>query len=307
MTKEEEILYVKPYKRGFATMIDMAITSLIRLIFIQIIGILFINKELIKFHQDFSEKFGVPFSNANQEHILFLSNHDIINVMIFFLIAIILVGSLYHCLLNCSNWSATIGKRICNIVMVTDNGKKLTFLQSASHYVLSMVPWIFIIYIMTFSIQNKLNPYYNEETTRGVFLHWARDKAMQQAQVVKGQTPPPKKVFNNDFRQQQNKSASTARNILQAVQAGDFNNLVLSPKTASDESSIFFFSYRVLPGLIRISSVRTYRPSEKNSLFGRYTKLQKRWYVRTVQKIQKVRTPLALVSMHATYISPCTT
>ncbi len=159
MTKEEEILYVKPYKRGFATMIDMAITSLIRLIFIQIIGILFINKELIKFHQDFSEKFGVPFSNANQEHILFLSNHDIINVMIFFLIAIILVGSLYHCLLNCSNWSATIGKRICNIVMVTDNGKKLTFLQSASHYVLSMVPWIFIIYIMTFSIQNKLNLY----------------------------------------------------------------------------------------------------------------------------------------------------
>ena len=52
MTKEEEILYVKPYKRGFATMIDMAITSLIRLIFIQIIGILFINKELIKFHHD---------------------------------------------------------------------------------------------------------------------------------------------------------------------------------------------------------------------------------------------------------------
>ncbi len=91
---------------------------------------------------------------------------------------------------------------------------------------------------MASAIQNKLNPYYNEETTRGVFLHWARDKAMQQAQVVKGQTPPPKKVFNNDFRQQQNKSASTARNILQAVQAGDFNNLVLSPKTASDDAAV---------------------------------------------------------------------
>ena len=91
---------------------------------------------------------------------------------------------------------------------------------------------------MASAIQNKHNPYYNEETTRGVFLHWARDKAMQQAQVVKGQTPPPKMVFDNDFRTQQNKSASTARNILQAVQAGDFNNLVLSPKTPSDDAAV---------------------------------------------------------------------
>tara|TARA_R110001592_G_scaffold293849_1_gene563583 strand:+ start:2553 stop:4307 length:1755 start_codon:yes stop_codon:yes gene_type:complete len=88
------------------------------------------------------------------------------------------------------------------------------------------------------AIQNKHNPYYNEELTRGVFLHWARDKAMQQAQVVKGQTPKPKMVFDNDFRKEQNKSASTARNILQAVQAGDFNNLVLSPKTTGGDAAV---------------------------------------------------------------------
>ncbi len=91
---------------------------------------------------------------------------------------------------------------------------------------------------MASAIQNKHNPYYSEELTRGVFLHWARDKAMQQARVVKGQTPQPKMVFDNDFRKEQNKSASTARNILQAVQAGDFNNLVLSPKTASDDAAV---------------------------------------------------------------------
>ena len=79
------------------------------------------------------------------------------------------------------------------------------------------------------AIQNKHNPYYNEELTRGVFLHWARDKAMQQAQVVRGQTPKPKIEFENDFREEQNASSATARGILQAAQVGDFTNLVLPP------------------------------------------------------------------------------
>jgi len=82
---------------------------------------------------------------------------------------------------------------------------------------------------MASAIQNKHNPYYNEETTRGVFLHWARDKAMQQADVVKGNMPKKKMVFDNDFRQEQNASSATARGILQAAQVGDFTNLMLPP------------------------------------------------------------------------------
>ncbi len=76
-----------------------------------------------------------------------------------FLIATILIGSAYHILLNCSKWSATVGKRVCNIVMVTNEGKRLSFWQSFSHYFLSLVPWLFVIYIMIFASQNKFSIY----------------------------------------------------------------------------------------------------------------------------------------------------
>ena len=159
MTKEEEILYIKPYKRGLAMMIDIFIATIIRVIFVQIIGVIFINEKIIKFQEEFAAEFQEPFSNANIDHITFLSNHDIVGVMGIFLIATILIGSAYHILLNCSKWSATVGKRVCNIVMVANDGKRLSFWQSFSHYFLSLVPWLFVIYIMIFASQNKLSIY----------------------------------------------------------------------------------------------------------------------------------------------------
>ena len=91
---------------------------------------------------------------------------------------------------------------------------------------------------MASAIQNRNNPYYNEDTTRGVFLHWAQQKGMEQALVVRGQMSQQPNWFKNDFRKEQNQSAATAQSILQAVKAGDFDNLILPKKTDGGEVGI---------------------------------------------------------------------
>ena len=88
------------------------------------------------------------------------------------------------------------------------------------------------------SIHNRNNPYYSEEATRDVFLHWAKQKAMGQAMVARGQNIPKLNFGSQDFRATQNKSSAAAQNILQAAQMGDFDNLVLPKKTAGGNTGV---------------------------------------------------------------------
>ncbi len=157
---DQELKPVNPFLRGGAATIDMFIVGFLRILFVQIIGDLWIDGELIKFAEDFNTQFGnIPFSGANQDHVQFLASHGIVSVMLIFLILVILVGALYHAFFNSSSWSATIGKRVANVILVKNEGKSLTFWQSFWHYGLSLVPWIFMIYILLYQVKEKTTLY----------------------------------------------------------------------------------------------------------------------------------------------------
>jgi len=156
---QNTITPVSLFLRGGAATIDIFIVGMLRILFMQIVGSLWVNGQLIKFYEDFNNKFGVPFSAINEEHVLFLSNHAIVKVMLLFLFLIILVGAIYHAYLNSSSWSATIGKRICGLLLVKNEGKALSFWQAFWHYTLSLVPWIFMIYILLYQAKEQTTLY----------------------------------------------------------------------------------------------------------------------------------------------------
>lgn len=159
MTDKEEIIYVNPFLRGAAASIDMFLVGFLRIVFIQLAGDLWINNKLIAFHEDFSSNFNEQFSHANLEHVEFLASHQIVSTMLLFLFLIIFVGALYHAILNASSWSATVGKRLMGVILVKNEGKSLTFFQSMGHYALSLVPWVFMVYILTYQVKEKTTLY----------------------------------------------------------------------------------------------------------------------------------------------------
>lgn len=159
MSKKEDLSYVNPFIRGAAASIDMFCVALLRIIFMQLIGYFWVNGQIIKFHKDFEENFGGMFNGSNPEHLLFLSNHEIVKVMLIFLSLTILVGAFYHAYLNSSSWSSTLGKRLFKVILVKNEGKSLTFFQAFWHYCLSLLPWIFMFYLVIYQLKNKVSIY----------------------------------------------------------------------------------------------------------------------------------------------------
>lgn len=159
MNSKDEIVYIHPFLRSGSAIIDMFIVAFLRIIFAQIVGIIWVNRKIIEFHHQFNEKFGVPFSNMNQDHVMFLVGHEVVKVIIIFFLLIVLVGALYYAFLNSSSWSATIGKRLFNIVLVKDEGKALSFFQAFWHYFLSLIPWIFVFYILIYQAREGVTIY----------------------------------------------------------------------------------------------------------------------------------------------------
>lgn len=159
MTKKNDVTYINPFIRGASGAVDIFVVGFLRVIFVQIVGTFVINNQLLKFHEDFNKKFGVMFSAENAQHVQFLTHHSILKIMVVFMIATILVGAFYHAFFNSSTWSATIGKRIFGLVMVKNEGKNLTLGQALNHYFLSLVPWIFMFYILMFMAKNKVTIY----------------------------------------------------------------------------------------------------------------------------------------------------
>ncbi len=151
-----EQIYAKTFTRGFAAMIDASIVLFLRIVFTQIVGLLFINSMLQKFLLEFRDHFGTEFIKNNPEHISFVVHHRIFIIMLLFYSAVIFVGALYHALLNCSSWRATIGKRLMKITIEKENGDPMSFNLGLMHYFLSVLPFIYIFYIISFQLGNNL-------------------------------------------------------------------------------------------------------------------------------------------------------
>ncbi len=157
--QETEFKYAGSLKRSAAAAIDIFIANMIRMVVVTIIGNFWFNPQLVKFWADFKAKFDSEIIGKDPEKIHFLMQHQIFKSSLLFFLAVFISGALYYILLNQSKWRATIGKKLMKITIIKNNGDKLTFLESASHYFLSIVPWFFVFYIFTYQMMHGVNIY----------------------------------------------------------------------------------------------------------------------------------------------------
>lgn len=151
--------YAGSLRRSAAAMIDIWITLIIRGIFAQIVGSLFLNQQMLLFVEAFRTEFGTDAPKNNPEHINFIIHHPIFFYMIAFYAIILMIGAIYHSYLNSSAWSATIGKRAMKIMILRKNELPLTFSRGLIHYFLSILPFIFIFYMLGYQAKYELNLY----------------------------------------------------------------------------------------------------------------------------------------------------
>jgi len=146
-------------KRSIASAIDTVIVLIIRILFIESIGRMWIEPILLKFNTKFKEKFGTETPKRTPEHIEFMYQHELFyNIFALFMI-IVLIGAIYHSALNSSSWRATIGKRLMGIAIVKNNSMPLSFKRALLHYFLSILPFFYIFYIISYQMKNDLEIY----------------------------------------------------------------------------------------------------------------------------------------------------
>lgn len=158
LPKKDESQYPGSLKRGNAAMIDMLIVLLLRSVVAQFLGILFVNDVIKKFLLDFKEKFGTDSFKNIPTHVEFMVNHEVFSSVIMFYLIVIFVGALYYAYFNSSAWQATLGKRAMKIVMTKDGADpKVSFGSALSHYLLSVLPFVYIFYLVGFKTTNHLS------------------------------------------------------------------------------------------------------------------------------------------------------
>lgn len=155
-TSTNEMEYVSGFKRSSAISIDMIVVMFMRIVVAQLLGMFWINRSIEKFALDFNEHFGTEIIKNNPEHLQFIVAHPAFREMLFFYFIIVMIGLLYHSLLNASAWQGTIGKRVFNIRIVKDDGNKIGFGIGIGHYILSILPILYMIYLFSIMINNNL-------------------------------------------------------------------------------------------------------------------------------------------------------
>jgi uncharacterized RDD family membrane protein YckC len=165
---DEQKNYAKATSKSLAGFIDFFIVLFLRACFLQILNDFYLSKLLYNFLNDFEKTFGTREPKGNNEHINFIMHHEIFIYSLILIILVILIGAIYHAYLNSSSWQATIGKRIVKIIVVDKNYEKISFATALYHYLLNLIPMLFIILVLIYSQKNKYNIY--ETFSKNQFL-----------------------------------------------------------------------------------------------------------------------------------------
>lgn len=147
--------YASTSRRLTAVSIDIWIVFIIRIFTMQILGVLWINAQLLNFLTEFKETFGTEEVKNVPEHINFIVHHSLLWQVVLFYVLVIFVGASYYAYLNSSKWQATIGKRIMKIVMSTKAGLPISFKRAMLHYFLSLLPFVFFTYILAIQVKTQ--------------------------------------------------------------------------------------------------------------------------------------------------------
>ncbi|MFT5703149.1 MAG: putative RDD family membrane protein YckC [Rickettsiales bacterium] len=146
-------------KRGFANAIDVIIANALRIIVVLPLFNLWVKPKAVDFRISFKEKFDSHTIGRDPDKIQFLMNDPVFKSIIISCLIVFLIGALYYIIFNCSKWRGTIGKQLMGVVIIKRDGNKLDFLESLSHYSLSIVPWFYAIYIFAYTIMHQTNMY----------------------------------------------------------------------------------------------------------------------------------------------------
>ena len=151
----DEIKYASPLKRSIAFNIDLMITSFIRVLCFKILSFFIIKEEMRLLQEDMKIAIdrGIIDQNNQESFMTFISTNqyalEIMQYLPMILLVIFIVGALYYPLMESSSKCATFGKRFMKIMVIDKDGKKLTFIQSSSRYIINIIPIILVFYIFS--------------------------------------------------------------------------------------------------------------------------------------------------------------
>lgn len=154
--KSEDLRYATSFRRSTAAMIDMWIVLILRIIVMQVLGSLWLNGAITDFIQEFYAYFGTETVKNTPEHIAFVVNHRIFAYALIFYSIVILVGAFYHAYLNSSAWKGSVGKRLMKMMIVREPDTKIRFRSGLAHYFLSILPFFYIFFILSFQMRHDL-------------------------------------------------------------------------------------------------------------------------------------------------------
>jgi uncharacterized RDD family membrane protein YckC len=140
------------FQKMLAGFIDIFASLFIRLIILSLI-ISFYREDLLLVIEDLL----VKTENIEKlgDAIKIFLRHEAFKILLIFIIIFALLGSFYYVYFHSSSWCATIGQRICGIVMVQENGQYLTLTRAIIHHIVSTIPLFITIYFIIFIVINN--------------------------------------------------------------------------------------------------------------------------------------------------------
>ncbi len=156
LTKPAEAKYAGALRRSAASTIDFWIVLFLRVIALQFLSKFWLEKKMLILREDFIAKFGTEIPKRTPEHINFIIHSDAFICAALIILTVVLIGAFYHSYLNSSAWCGTIGKRLMKILIVKENEEGISFLRASSHYFLSILPLVFIAYLLSYKARYQI-------------------------------------------------------------------------------------------------------------------------------------------------------
>ena len=160
MENLSQVKFASIITRNIANIIDIFISFIIaKFIILQGFWMTFGFKSAVKWQDDMVKQFSTN-EIRSEKHWQFLLHHQFFFSIVIMVLLFVIIGTLYHSLLNSSKWQGTIGKKIMKIKIVKSTDfTRISFKQAICHYFISLTPWFIGIYFLIYQIYYKIeNP-----------------------------------------------------------------------------------------------------------------------------------------------------
>ncbi|MBL6665004.1 MAG: RDD family protein, partial [Rickettsiales bacterium] len=100
--------------------------------------------------------FGTFAPKSTQSHVQYILEHPFVTHSLILLSIVIFVGVIYYTYFNSSKWQATPGKRMMSLRIVKNENEDIGFNLALSHYLLSITPYVYVLYLAFYKIHNEI-------------------------------------------------------------------------------------------------------------------------------------------------------